>query len=106
MNIWLVMLAGGLLTFAIRLSFIYLFGRIQIPEILQRALRFVPPAVLSAIIAQALFIHAGKLDISPGNERLLAGLFAIGVGLWRRSILLTLLAGMAALLILRLLQGG
>ncbi len=106
MNIWLVMLAGGLLTFLIRLSFIYLFGRIQIPELVQRGLRFVPPAVLTAIIVPELFIHAGKLDLSLGNERLLAGLVAIGVGLWRRSILLTMLAGIAALLVLRLLQGG
>jgi branched-subunit amino acid transport protein len=97
------MVAGGLLTFAIRLSFIYLFGRIQIPEMIRRSLRFVPPAVLSAILVPELVIHAGRLDLSLGNERLLAGLVAIAVGLWRRNIILTTLAGMLALLLLRLL---
>ena len=50
MNIWLVMLVGGLITFAIRFSLIYLFGRIHVPEAMRRSLHYVPPAVLSAII--------------------------------------------------------
>ena len=45
MNIWLVMLAGGLLTFGMRLSFIYLLGRRELPEGVRRALRLVPPLV-------------------------------------------------------------
>jgi len=60
MNIWVVMLAAGLLTFGMRLSFIYLFGRFEIPETIRRALRFVPPAVLSAIIRQAFTLYPGK----------------------------------------------
>lgn len=105
MNIWLVMIAGGLLTFVIRFSFIYLFGKIQIPGLVQRGLRFVPPAVLSAILVPELFLHSGRLDVSLGNERLLAGLIAIAVGWWRRSFLLTILAGLAALLVLQFLAG-
>ena len=103
MNIWLVMLAGGLLTFGIRLSFIYLFGRIQTPALIQRSLRFVPPAVLSALILPELLMHTGRLDAGFGNERWLAGLAAIGVAWFTRNSLLTILAGMAALLVLRLL---
>ena len=45
MSIWLVMLLGGLLTFGIRFSFIYLFGRFEVPETLRKALHYVPPAV-------------------------------------------------------------
>lgn len=30
MNIWIVMFCGGLATFAIRLSFIYLFGKLRV----------------------------------------------------------------------------
>lgn len=102
MNIWLVMAAGGLLTYAIRLSFIYLYGKIHIPAWFQRSLRFVPPAVLSAIILPELFYHAGRLDISAGNDRLVAGVIAIAVGWWTRNLLLTLLAGMSAVLLLSL----
>lgn len=105
MNLWLVMIAGGMLTFAIRFSFIYLFGKVQIPGLFWRSLRFVPPAVLSAILVPELFLHSGRLDIGLGNERLLAGLVAVAVGLWRKSVLLTILAGLAALLLLRLVGG-
>ena len=101
MNIWLVMLLGGLLTFGMRLSFIYLFGRFQVPQAMRRALRFVPPAVLSAIVFPELLMPSGKFDLSLGNDRLLAGLVAILVAWWTRNTLLTILAGMAALLILQ-----
>ena len=103
MSIWLVMLAGGLITFGIRLSFIYLFGRIETPPLVQRSLRFVPPAVLSAILVPEIVLHAGKLDLSLGNERLLAGLVAVATALVTKDTLLTILAGMGALLILRVL---
>ena len=102
MNIWIIMLLGGLLTFGMRLSFIYLFGRIEIPEMMRRALRFVPPAVLSAIILPQLFMPSGSFDFNLGNHRLLAGVAAGVVGWWTKNTLLTILAGVAALLILQL----
>lgn len=99
MNIWLVMALGGLLTFGMRLSFIYLFGRFEIPETMRRALRFVPPAVLSAIVFPELLMPSGSLDFTFGNRRLLAGVVAILVAAWTKNTLLTILAGMTALLI-------
>jgi len=100
MNIWLVMLAGGLLTYLTRLSFIALFGKIAMPVWLERSLRFVPPAVLSAIIFPELILTGGHLDFSLGNTRLLAGLVAVMVAVWKRNLLLTILAGMIVLLVL------
>jgi branched-subunit amino acid transport protein len=101
MNIWLVLLLGGLITFLIRFSFIYLFGRFDVPDTVRRALHYVPPAVLSAIVFPELFLKEGMLDISPGNERLLAGLVAIAVAWVTKSTLVTILAGMAALFLLQ-----
>lgn len=101
MNIWLVMLLGGLLTYGMRLSFIYLFGRFHVSETVRRALRFVPPAVLSAIIFPELLMQNNQLYVSPGNERMWAGLVAILVAWLTKDTLLTILAGMAALLLLQ-----
>jgi branched-subunit amino acid transport protein len=97
MNVWLVMVLAGLLTYAIRLSFILLFGRMEIPDWLQRALRFVPPAVLSAIIFPELLMPSGRLEISAGNPRLLAGLIAVLVAWRTRSVIPTIVVGMLAL---------
>jgi len=100
MNIWLVMLLGGALTFGMRISFIYLFGRFEIPVMVKRALRFVPPAVLSAIIAPALFMPDNTLNVSLSNHYLLAGVVAILVAWRTKNTLLTIIAGMITLLVL------
>ncbi len=102
MNIWLVMLLGGLITFLIRFSLIYLFGKFKIPETMQKTLRYVPPAVLSAIIFPELFLHDGTLNLSFENTRLLAGLIAIAVAWFSKNTLITIIAGMVALLLLQL----
>src|SRR5690349_4218533 len=101
MNIWLVMLIGGLITFAIRFSFIYLFGKFHIPETVRKALHYVPPAVLSAIVFPELFLHEGAMDLSFDNYRLLAGLVAVVVAWFSKNTLITILAGMLALFLLQ-----
>jgi len=103
MNIWLIMLLGGLITFGMRFSFVYLLGRFEVPATMRRALHYVPPAVLSAIIFPELFLRNGSLDFSLGNPRMLAGLVAIAVAAWTKNSLLTILAGMVALAVLQLL---
>jgi branched-subunit amino acid transport protein len=104
MNIWLVMLLGGLLTFGMRFSFIYLFGRLHIPETLRRALHYVPPAVLSAIIFPELFLREGQLNLAADNVRLLAGLAAVFVAWYSKNTLLTIVAGMLVLFALQLFR--
>jgi branched-subunit amino acid transport protein len=103
MNIWLVMLIGGLITFGMRFSLIYLFGRFEVPETMRRALHYVPPAVLSAIVFPELFLREGAMDLSLENTRLLAGLFAVIVAWFSKNTLVTILAGMLALFLLQIL---
>lgn len=100
MNIWTALIAGGALTYLTRLSFIFLFGIIDPPEVLKRALRFVPPAVLSAIVFQELLIRDGAVFLSFGNTRLLAGIAAILVGVRSKNSLLVIATGMIVLLLL------
>lgn len=105
MTLWLILLAGGALTYATRLSFILLFERMGVPAGVRRALRFVPPAVLSAIIFPELLLANGGLELSTGNLRLLAGILA-ALAAWRtRNVLLTIAIGMAGLLLLQALAG-
>ena len=101
MNIWLVMLIGGLITFGMRFSLIYLFGRFEIPATMRKALHYVPPAVLSAIIFPELFLRDGMLNLSLENYRLMAGLVAILVAWFSKNTLITILAGMMALFLLQ-----
>ena len=99
--LWLSIIIVGLLTLGIRLSFMLFMGQTQIRPMVQQALRFVPVAVLSALIAPALFLSGGVLNLSLGNIRLIAGIVAILVAWRTKNVLLTILIGMACLLILQ-----
>ena len=101
MNIWLVMFIGGLITFGMRFSLIYLFGRFQVPETMRRALHYVPPAVLSAIVFPELLLRHGTLYLSLENFRLVAGLVAVLVAWFSKNTLITIIAGMIALFLLQ-----
>ena len=104
MSLWVVALAAGLLTFLVRLSFISLPSEWNLPPLAQRAMHFVPPAVLSAIVFPELLLSNGALDVSGGNERLVAGLIAIVVTWRSRKIMPTLAAGMVTLWLLQYLN--
>ncbi len=101
MNLWLTISLIGVMTFGIRLSFIALAGRWQLPSQVEDALRYVPVAVLTAIVVPDLVYHNGALDLWPDNARLIAGIIAIGIAWRTRNILLTLIGGMGVLWLLR-----
>jgi branched-subunit amino acid transport protein len=103
-TLWLVIFAAGVGTFLIRFSFIGLFGLLDdVPEGVERALRFVPAAVLAALVAPQLVLTEGSL--SPTNPRLLAGVFAAAVAWRTENIAATLGAGMVALWFLTFVLG-
>jgi branched-subunit amino acid transport protein len=97
-------LVMGVVTYAIRLSMFVLHGRVQLPDWLMRALNYVPAAVLTAIIVPEMVLPNGTLDLSLGNERLLAGLVAIAVAWRTRNVIFTVIAGMGTLWLLQALS--
>ena len=100
MTLWLMLLVIGAITYAIRLSCIGLLGQRDMPALLLKALRFVPIAVLPAIILPQLFLRSNTLALSLHNPRWIAGILA-GVVAWRtRNVLLTIAVGMVALWVL------
>jgi branched-subunit amino acid transport protein len=102
-----VIIVGGmaLVTLAVRYPLLALLGRLPNPERIMRPLRYVPPAVLTAIIVPAMLFKDGQVLISPTNDYLVAGLIS-GLVAWRsKNLLLTIVLGMAALLVWRWLLG-
>ncbi|MGD8554336.1 MAG: AzlD domain-containing protein, partial [Anaerolineales bacterium] len=99
--LWGIILGGTLATYATRLSFIALVPLDRLSPVFRRGLRYVPPAVLAALILPALASPEGALELSLGNHRLLAGALA-ALAAWRfRNTWLTIAVGMAALWILQ-----
>lgn len=99
-NLLALWLACGLLTFAIRYSFIGLEGRYRPPAWFIRWLPFVPIAALTALVMPELVLVAGHLELA-GNPRFWAGLVAIVVAARWRNTLLTIGSGFAAFWLLR-----
>ena len=99
-TVWLVILGGLLGTYLTRLSFILLVPADRLPRVLHHGLKYIPPAVLSAILVPELVIRDGSLDLTLSNHRLLAGILAALVA-WRlKNTWLTIAAGMLALWLL------
>ncbi|MCX8023630.1 MAG: AzlD domain-containing protein [Thermanaerothrix sp.] len=92
--IWGVIFILGGLTYLTRLAFIVLWGRLRLPAWTQRALYFVPVAVLSAILTPELVTYDRRLALLFPNPRLLAGAIAVGVAYRTRSVFRTILVGM------------
>jgi branched-subunit amino acid transport protein len=105
MSLWLTMVAAGVATFATRLSFIALLDRVSVPAWFQRSLRFVPAAVLSAIILPELARRNGALDITMRNAQLFSGALAAWVAWGTKNVALTIIAGLVALLLFQSLLG-
>ena len=102
--IWLAIAAIGLATYAIRLSFIHLVGRVDgLPPAAERALRFVPPAVLAALALPALVTVEPSVGATLRSPRLLAGGVAAVVARRTEDVLATVAAGMVALWAVRFL---
>jgi branched-subunit amino acid transport protein len=101
LDLWLVLLLGGLGTYLIRLSFILIFQHVEIPPYLERMLRLVPPAVFSAIVLPELLVRDGAVQFSFSNLRLVAGLLAAIIALRTRNVLVTIASGMVILWVLQ-----
>ena len=101
MSTWLAIAGVGAVTFLMRASFIVFADPQRFPAHFRRALGFVPPAVLAAIVMPGLLMPHGVLDLSLGNLRPIAGLLAILVAVRTRSVLATTVSGMGALWLLQ-----
>ena len=103
-TVWVVFAGMAGVTLALRASFLLLPENAELPPLLRRALAYVPPAVLAAIVAPALFAP-GEVALGPVDARLPAGLVAIVVAWRTRSVLATLASGMGVLWTLTALAG-
>ena len=104
LTIWLLIAGLTLTSYSSRASFISLLSGFVPPAPLQRALRVVPVAIFVSLVVPELLLNAGHIQLSLANAKLFAGLAAITVAWHTRNTLLTLLAGMAVLHLVRMLN--
>ncbi|MEM8532393.1 MAG: AzlD domain-containing protein [Chloroflexota bacterium] len=97
MSLWFVIVGMSIVTLCVRLSCIALLDQYDFPDRVQTALRFVPVAVLSALIAPELLAINDVYTWSFDDGRLIAGMLAALVAWYTKNALLTVFSGMAVL---------
>lgn len=93
-----------MLTFTLRASFVFLLGYIgDVPPRLERALGFVPAAVLAALVAPNILLQDSQIAVGLGNHRLFAGAAAALAAWASENVFLTIFVGITAFWGLRFL---
>ena len=101
LKLWTVIFAVGLLNYLSRLSFIAVFARRSMPPMLGRALKYVPAAMLTALIVPMILSDPTAGNALDFNPKVAAAILAGAVAFFSRSTLLTLGTGMSALWLLQ-----
>jgi len=101
-GVWAAIAVIGICTYAIRFSFIYLFGRIDaVPPRIRRVLRYVPAAVLAALVVPSVVAVEATVGATLLDDRVLAGAVAAAVAWRTENVLATIVVGMGTLWALR-----
>ncbi|MEH6386732.1 MULTISPECIES: AzlD domain-containing protein [Pseudomonas] len=102
-NAEIILIAGmTAITFAIRYTLFAVGHRVRFSPLLSRALSYVPVAVLTAIVAPAMFMPDGEhWQLSFDNAYLFGGLAAIGIAAKWRNLLATIAGGMLVFVLWR-----
>lgn len=95
--VWSTIIGIGAITFAIRFIPIALLSRLDLPALLKRALIYVPPAVMTAIVTPALFFPGAEPTIALDTPRLVAAAVAALVAWRTQGVLWTVILGMTTL---------
>lgn len=101
--LWILFIVLAIGNFTLRYSFIYLFGKVDVPDWLRDALKFVPASVLAALVFPALVYTEGVINISFDNIRLIAGMGGALVAWRTKNVMWTIIVGMVLFWILQAL---
>ncbi len=105
MNEVLLVAGMAIVTCVIRYPVLALLGKVTMPDPMLRALRYIPPAVLTAIVIPEVLLPAGTFKIT-NNAYLVAAVIAVLVSWRTKNLLLTIVVGIVALWIVRAIMGG
>lgn len=99
-EVWLI-LGMFAITFTIRFIMFAIAGKVVFPLWMQQCLKFVPPAVLTAIIVPMAVMPQGQIDFSLSNIYLIAAVISFFISLITNNLLTTISLGMSIFLLLR-----
>lgn len=95
-NEWLMIAGMTGVTFGIRYFLFALADRIRLAPWIEASLKFIPPAVLIAIILPAVLLPKGDWQVSFSNPYLVSAVVTTAAGILTRNLLATITVGLSA----------
>lgn len=96
--IWAAIIGSGLVTYVVRALPFAVTLPVRLPAAASRYLEALPVAIIAALVGPAVIAPGGALT---GGPEPLAALLVIGLVAWRRSLLVGVIGGVAAVALLR-----
>ena len=90
-----------IVTFGVRFVLLARAHKVTMPLYVEQALKYVPVAVLTAIITPMVMMPDKQLDLHFDNPWLLGAVAAFLVGIWRQQQLLTIVVGVVVFFVAR-----
>lgn len=101
-----IILMMGLVTYLTRVAMLAYSNRVAMPQVIQRSLKYIPAAILSALIFPGVFTPQGRLSFSPANPYLLAAVVTTAIVILTKKPVLGIVLGIGAMILLRALGPG
>ena len=98
MTLWAVVVASGIATYLTRSLPLAVTLRGTAPPAVRRYLDALPIAIIAALAGAGIAVPDGK---PTGGAEIGAALAALAVAAWRRNLLFAVIAGVAAVAVLR-----
>jgi branched-subunit amino acid transport protein len=95
----------ALVTYIPRLLPIAIFTKVEAPKLFIAWLKYVPVAVLAALLTPGLLMEGNRLNISLTNYGLLAAIPCFIVSFKYRNMFVTIITGLAVITMLTYLRG-
>lgn len=100
MNVWIAVLASGIVTYLTRVLPLAVTTPGTAPSPLRRYLDALPIAIIAALAGAGIAQPDGQ---PTGGAEVVAALVALAIAAWRRNLLFAVLAGVVAVAALRAL---
>ncbi len=104
MNEFLLIAGMAIATFVVRYPVLALMGRLTLPPVVLKGLRFVPVAVLTAIVVPEMVIRDQGVDFT--SAYFVAGVCAIAIAWYSKNLLATIVLGMGLFFVFRAVTGA
>ncbi len=96
----LLIIGAGAATYLTRFPLMIISGRKEISPKVAKLMSFIAPAVLTSLIAPAIFIKEGSIDLSLSNSYIIAAAITALIAYYSKNMLVTVITGIATVAVL------